>query len=182
MVPRFAEHDGPHRLLILLGTRPEAIKLAPVASALRARQEELELRVVSTGQHDDLLNSALASLDLKVDQDLGIMRPDQDLYDIGIECLEKLRAALREWEPHVVVVEGDTGTVASLISKDEQEKGMSPVYEKILYERNRNMADKVGEFLKSGKTSFVGVGAGHLVGEKGIIHILRERGYQVQQL
>lgn len=111
MVPRFAEHDGPPRLLILLGTRPEAIKLAPVVSALRARQEELELRVVSTGQHDDLLDSALESLGLRVDQDLAIMRPDQDLYDIGIECLGKLRVALREWEPHVVVVEGDTATV-----------------------------------------------------------------------
>ncbi|MGD8868750.1 MAG: UDP-N-acetylglucosamine 2-epimerase (non-hydrolyzing) [Gemmatimonadales bacterium] len=111
MLPPFAEHNGPPRLLILLGTRPEAIKLAPVASALHAREEELEVRVVSTGQHDDLLDSALDSLDLKVDQDLGIMRPDQDLYDIGIECLEELRAALREWKPHVVIVEGDTATV-----------------------------------------------------------------------
>jgi UDP-N-acetylglucosamine 2-epimerase (non-hydrolysing) len=111
MVPRFAEHDGPPRLLVLLGTRPEAIKLAPVASALHAREEELDVRVVSTGQHDDLLDSALDSLDLKVDQDLGIMRADQDLYDIGIECLGKLRAALREWKPHVVIVEGDTATV-----------------------------------------------------------------------
>jgi UDP-N-acetylglucosamine 2-epimerase (non-hydrolysing) len=99
------------RVLILLGTRPEAIKLAPVVQALRARAEAVEVRVVSTGQHDDLLDSALASLGLAVDEDLEIMRPDQDLYDIGIECLGKLRPLLRSLKPDVVVVQGDTATV-----------------------------------------------------------------------
>ena len=101
----------PPRVLVLLGTRPEAIKLAPVVRALRSRQEAIEVRVVSTGQHDELLDTALLSLDLKIDQDLGIMRPNQDLYDIGIECLEKLRVGLRAWKPDIVVVEGDTATV-----------------------------------------------------------------------
>jgi UDP-N-acetylglucosamine 2-epimerase len=97
--------------LILLGTRPEAIKLAPVARALHAREEGIDVKVVSTGQHDDLLESALASLELSIDEDLSIMRPNQDLYDIGIECLERLRPTLRRIEPDVVVVEGDTATV-----------------------------------------------------------------------
>jgi UDP-N-acetylglucosamine 2-epimerase (non-hydrolysing) len=99
------------RVLVLLGTRPEAIKLAPVVRALRAREEGLEVRAVSTGQHDDLLDSALGSLELEIDEDLEIMRPEQDLYDIGIECLESLRATLRSWKPDVVMVEGDTATV-----------------------------------------------------------------------
>ncbi|MGD2152561.1 MAG: UDP-N-acetylglucosamine 2-epimerase (non-hydrolyzing) [Gemmatimonadales bacterium] len=103
--------SGPARVLILLGTRPEAIKLAPVARALRAREEAVDVRVVSTGQHDALLDSALASLELTVDDDLGIMRPDQDLYDIGVACLRVLRPLLRSLEPDVVVVEGDTATV-----------------------------------------------------------------------
>ncbi len=103
--------DGGPRILILLGTRPEAIKLAPVARALRAREEEVEVRVVSTGQHDDLLDSAMASLDMMVDDDLAIMQPDQDLYDIGIECLGKLRTTLHTLKPDVVVVQGDTATV-----------------------------------------------------------------------
>jgi UDP-N-acetylglucosamine 2-epimerase (non-hydrolysing) len=99
------------RVLVLLGTRPEAIKLAPVVRALCAREEGLEVRAVSTGQHDDLLDSALGSLELEIDEDLEIMRPEQDLYDIGIECLESLRATLRSWKPDVVMVEGDTATV-----------------------------------------------------------------------
>ena len=98
-------------VLILLGTRPEAIKLAPVARALRERPEPVEIHVVSTGQHDELLDDALASLDLVVAENLGIMRPDQDLYDIGRACLEKLRPTLRRIRPDVVVVEGDTATV-----------------------------------------------------------------------
>ena len=98
-------------ILVLLGTRPEAIKLAPVVRALRARGESVEVRVVSTGQHDDLLDSAVRALDLKVDANLGIMRPDQDLYDVGIACLETLRDTLKETKPDVVLVEGDTATV-----------------------------------------------------------------------
>ena len=98
-------------VLILLGTRPEAIKLAPVARALDERAERVDVKIVSTGQHDDLLDSALASLDLKLDRNLGIMREEQDLYDIGIGCLEELRPLMREMRPDVVVVEGDTATV-----------------------------------------------------------------------
>jgi UDP-N-acetylglucosamine 2-epimerase (non-hydrolysing) len=99
------------KILVLLGTRPEAIKLAPVVTALRARQEALDVQVISTGQHDDLLENALVSLQMTIDEDLGIMRPKQDLYDIGIECLGRLRPLLRSLEPDVVVVEGDTATV-----------------------------------------------------------------------
>jgi uncharacterized protein YbaP (TraB family) len=77
---------------------------------------------------------------------------------------------------------GDTRAMASLVSREGQEQGMATVYEKILYRRNRNMADKVEDLLRKGQTAFIVVGAGHLVGEKGIIAILRERGYQVNQL
>ncbi|NIR42990.1 MAG: UDP-N-acetylglucosamine 2-epimerase (non-hydrolyzing) [Gemmatimonadetes bacterium] len=98
-------------VLILFGTRPEAIKLAPVFRALAGRSEAVELRVVSTGQHDELLEDALGSFDMEVEESLAIMRPDQDLYDIGVGCLEGLRATLRRVKPDVVVVEGDTATV-----------------------------------------------------------------------
>ncbi len=102
---------GEPSVLVLIGTRPEAIKLAPVARALREREESLRLHIVSTGQHDDLLDDALASLDMRVDENLRIMQPDQDLYDIGIGCLDALRPLLHRIEPDVVVVQGDTATV-----------------------------------------------------------------------
>jgi UDP-N-acetylglucosamine 2-epimerase (non-hydrolysing) len=103
--------DRPPVVLILFGTRPEAIKLAPVAHALRNREEQVSLHVVSTGQHDDLLDDALASLDMVVEENLEIMQPDQDLYDIGIGCLDGLRATLRRIQPDVILVQGDTATV-----------------------------------------------------------------------
>lgn len=99
------------RIVILMGTRPEAIKLAPVGRALRARPEGVDLTVVSTGQHDDLMESVLSDLDLSLDRNLGIMRPDQNLYDIGIECLAGLRDTLRALRPDILVVQGDTATV-----------------------------------------------------------------------
>ncbi len=98
-------------VLILFGTRPEAIKLAPVTAALRARPEAVDVRVVSTGQHDDLLVSALSSLDMEIDANLEIMRPDQDLYDIATACLARLGSTLRSLKPDIVVVQGDTATV-----------------------------------------------------------------------
>jgi len=101
----------PPRILMLIGTRPEAIKLAPVARGLQARPESVELSLISTGQHDELLQNALGSLELTLDENLGIMRPDQDLYDIGIRCLSQLRDCVQARRPHLIVVQGDTATV-----------------------------------------------------------------------
>ena len=106
----------PLRVMIVFGTRPEAIKLAPVARALAARAAETEppaavVRVVSTGQHDELLDHATRAFALAPDADLDIMRPDQDLFDVGIGCLAGLREELARFAPDVVVVQGDTATV-----------------------------------------------------------------------
>lgn len=98
------------RILVLLGTRPEAIKLAPVVAALRERSGEARVAVVATGQHEDLLDDALGSLELEIDENLGIMRRDQDLYDVGIYCLEGLRPVMRRVDPSLVIVQGDTAT------------------------------------------------------------------------
>ncbi len=77
---------------------------------------------------------------------------------------------------------GDVKTVESIMAEAEGEKGMSPVYEKILYDRNRNMAAKIAELLDGEETAFVVVGAGHLVGERGLVSVLRNKGYQVDQM
>jgi UDP-N-acetylglucosamine 2-epimerase (non-hydrolysing) len=109
-----ANPTSPLRVTIVFGTRPEAIKLAPVAQAFAARAAQgdpVELRVVSTGQHDELLDDATRAFALTPDVDLGVMRPDQDLYDVGIGCLTGLRHEIRGWRPDIILVEGDTATV-----------------------------------------------------------------------
>ncbi len=99
------------RVLVVVGTRPEGIKLAPVVRALEAHADAVETRVVLTGQHTDLLDQALEVFDLSVDWDLGIMREGQDLYDVAQGCLSGLRPILGEYRPDLVLVQGDTATV-----------------------------------------------------------------------
>ena len=82
------------RVLVVIGTRPEGIKLAPVVAALARHAPRLETRVALTGQHTDLLDQVLDLFGLPVDWELGIMREGQDLYDIAQGCLEGLRAAV----------------------------------------------------------------------------------------
>jgi uncharacterized protein YbaP (TraB family) len=78
---------------------------------------------------------------------------------------------------------GDLNGMESIISKGLLEDiDISSLYEKLLYERNRNMTSKIEEFLITGETYFVVVGAGHLVGKKGILDILKSKGYPVEQL
>jgi uncharacterized protein YbaP (TraB family) len=78
---------------------------------------------------------------------------------------------------------GDLNGMESIISKGLlEDSDISSLYEKLLYERNRNMTSKIEEFLSTGETYFVVVGAGHLVGKKGILEILKSKGYPVEQL
>lgn len=98
------------RVMPILGTRPEVIKLAPVLRALQDRSSEFEARVVNTGQHDELFDTAAAALGVSVDVDLGIMEPNQDLFHVGSAALQKLRAPVLDYRPDVVLVQGDTAT------------------------------------------------------------------------
>lgn len=98
------------RALVVIGTRPEGIKLAPVIAALRARGE-VETRVALTGQHTDLIEQVLRVFDVVPDWDLGIMREGQDLYDVAHGCLDGLRRVHGEYRPDIVLVQGDTATV-----------------------------------------------------------------------
>jgi UDP-N-acetylglucosamine 2-epimerase (non-hydrolysing) len=106
------------RVLIVIGTRPEGIKLAPVVRALGARSQEVETRLALTGQHTDLMDQVLEVFSLVPDWDLGIMREGQDLYDVAHGCLDGLRRVFAEWRPDMVLVEGDTASVflAGLVS------------------------------------------------------------------
>jgi UDP-N-acetylglucosamine 2-epimerase (non-hydrolysing) len=99
------------RVLVVIGTRPEGIKLAPVLAALAGYADGLETRVALTGQHSELLDQALEIFRIRPDWDLGIMREGQDLYDVAHGCLDGLRDVVRSFRPHLVLVEGDTATV-----------------------------------------------------------------------
>jgi len=101
----------PHRALVIVGTRPEAIKMAPVVDALEARAPGIETRVALTGQHTDLVDQVLEAFSLHPAYDLGIMREGQSLYDVVHGCLDGLREVVSSFRPHVVLVQGDTATV-----------------------------------------------------------------------
>jgi len=105
------------RVLVVIGTRPEGIKLAPVIGALQRRGEEVETRTALTGQHTHLMDQVLDVFQLRPDWDLDIMREGQDLYDVTEKCLGGLRSVTREYRPDIVLVEGDTASVfvASLV-------------------------------------------------------------------
>jgi UDP-N-acetylglucosamine 2-epimerase (non-hydrolysing) len=101
---------GRRRLMIVLGTRPEAIKLAPVILGARERPEDFETVVVATGQHRELVDQVLGLFDLAVDVSLAIMQPDQRLAYVTGAVLDGVGRAVREWRPDRVVVQGDTTT------------------------------------------------------------------------
>lgn len=98
------------RILVVVGTRPEAIKLAPVVEALRS-EDRVALRVALTGQHTSLVDQVLETFDLRPHYDLGIMREGQSLYDVAHGCLDGVRGVVADFAPQVVVVQGDTATV-----------------------------------------------------------------------
>ncbi|HSG09530.1 MAG TPA: UDP-N-acetylglucosamine 2-epimerase (non-hydrolyzing) [Longimicrobiales bacterium] len=112
------------RVLVVIGTRPEAIKMAPVVAALRARAPEVETRVCLTGQHTTLVDQVLEAFDLTPDDDLEIMREGQTLYDVVHGALDGLRDVVRSFRPDVLLVQGDTATVfvGSLVAFFEKVK------------------------------------------------------------
>lgn len=97
------------RLLVVFGTRPEAIKMAPVVHALKAHPE-FDVRICVTGQHRQMLDQVLELFDIVPDVDLDIMKPGQDLFDVTAQVLLGMRAVLREFRPDYVFVHGDTTT------------------------------------------------------------------------
>ena len=98
------------RIIAVLGTRPEAIKLALVIHALRQRSEEFETAVIHTGQHRSMLDHALQFFKIKPDFDLDVMRPNQTLSSLTARVLDTVENACRRFEPDMVLVQGDTTT------------------------------------------------------------------------
>jgi UDP-N-acetylglucosamine 2-epimerase (non-hydrolysing) len=98
------------RIIAVLGTRPEAIKLALVIHELRRRSQEFETAVVHTGQHRTMLDHALQYFKIKPDFDLDVMRPNQTLNSLTARVLDTVENACHRFEPNMVLIQGDTTT------------------------------------------------------------------------
>ena len=96
--------------MLVFGTRPEAIKMAPLVKCLQQRDDEFEPIVCVTGQHREMLDQVLKIFDIKPNYDLNIMKAGQDLYDITTRVLLGMRDVLSQVKPDVVLVHGDTTT------------------------------------------------------------------------
>ena len=98
------------KVMLVFGTRPEAIKMAPLVKEFQKEKENFETSVCVTGQHREMLDQVLGIFDIVPDYDLNIMRQGQDLYDVTARVLTGMRDVLKEARPDAVLVHGDTTT------------------------------------------------------------------------
>lgn len=101
------------KIMLVFGTRPEAIKMAPLVKEFQKHPESFETVVCVTGQHREMLDQVLQIFDITPDYDLNIMKQGQDLYDVTSRVLIGMRDILKESKPDVVLVHGDTTTSTS---------------------------------------------------------------------
>ena len=98
------------KIMLVFGTRPEAIKMAPLVKAFQQKKNKFKTIVCVTGQHKKMLDQVLKLFNIRPDYDLNIMRQGQDLYDITARVLTGMRGVLQEAKPDIVLVHGDTTT------------------------------------------------------------------------
>lgn len=98
------------KIMLVFGTRPEAIKMCPLVKEFQKKPEKFETIVCVTGQHREMLDQVLRIFEVQPDYDLNIMKQGQDLYDVTARVLVGMRDVLRECQPDVVLVHGDTTT------------------------------------------------------------------------
>ncbi|NIA20511.1 MAG: UDP-N-acetylglucosamine 2-epimerase (non-hydrolyzing) [Anaerolineaceae bacterium] len=140
------------KVLFVFGTRPEAIKMAPVVKALKARAENFEVRICVTGQHRQMLDQLLGFFDIRPDYDLDLMKPGQTLYEITTRALTRLEPVLKEVRPDVVLVQGDTTTAFV--------GALAAFYEQIEIghvEAGLRTGDKYAPFPEEANRSFISV-------------------------
>ncbi len=144
------------KILLVFGTRPEAIKMAPLVLALQKEKDSFETIVCVTGQHREMLDQVLRIFDIKPDYDLNIMQKGQDLYDVTVRVLTGMRDVLKACKPDVVLVHGDTttSTAAALAAFYQQipvghvEAGLRTynIYSPWPEEMNRQMTGRIATF------------------------------------
>jgi len=101
------------KILIVFGTRPEAIKMAPLVKEFEKHTDKFDMKVCVTAQHREMLDQVLNIFDIIPDYDLNIMKKGQDLYDVTSNVLLGMRDVLKEFQPDLVFVHGDTTTTLS---------------------------------------------------------------------
>ncbi len=144
------------KVLLVFGTRPEAIKMAPLVKSLQLRPERFCTQVCVTGQHREMLDQVLRVFDIQPDYDLNIMQQGQDLYDVTSRVLVGMRDVLKESNPDIVLVHGDTttSTAAALASFYQQipvghvEAGLRTrnIYSPWPEEMNRQLTGRIASF------------------------------------
>ena len=100
------------KILIIFGTRPEAIKMAPLVKEFKKNNTLFDTKVCVTAQHREMLDQVLELFEIEPDYDLNIMKPGQDLYDITANILLGLKDVLKDFKPDIVLVHGDTTTTS----------------------------------------------------------------------
>ena len=98
------------KLLFIFGTRPEAIKMAPIIIEAQTNHPEIETCICTTGQHREMLDQILSFFNITADVDLNIMKPGQDLFDITSLAVHGMKDVLIRYKPDIVLVQGDTTT------------------------------------------------------------------------
>ncbi len=144
------------KILIVFGTRPEAIKMAPVVNEFQKHNNDFELKVCVTGQHREMLDQFLKIFNIIPDYDLNIMKVNQDLFDITSNTLTAMKSILESYKPDIVLVQGDTTTAfaASLaafyknIPVGHVEAGLRTynLYSPWPEELNRQLTDRISKY------------------------------------
>lgn len=98
------------KVLIVFGTRPEAIKMAPLVKAFQAAPDHFETKVCVTAQHREMLDQVLSFFQIQPDFDLNLMKPNQNLYSLTGDIINGMKPVLESFKPDVVLVHGDTTT------------------------------------------------------------------------
>lgn len=144
------------KIMLVFGTRPEAIKMAPLVKEFQKYPEDFDTIVCVTGQHRQMLDQVLNIFDIKPDYDLNIMKQGQDLYDVTARVLTGMRDVLDEAKPDIVLVHGDTttSTAAALAAFYKQipvghiEAGLRThnIYSPWPEEMNRQITGRIAEY------------------------------------
>lgn len=144
------------KIMLVFGTRPEAIKMAPLVKEFQKHPDKFKTIVCVTGQHRQMLDQVLEIFDIKPDYDLNIMKQGQDLYDVTARVLTGMRDIIKEAKPDVILVHGDTttSTAAALAAFYQQipvghvEAGLRThnIYSPWPEEMNRQITGRIAEY------------------------------------